>query len=345
MQKEHGNLSLFVHRVNSWEGRFARPAVLESRSIVGVIMNHQFRPITTALFVDFDNLRLGVPEPHAKTDTAMDVLSKLLRRLEKEGKQVLIRRSYADWEGDGLEGVQGQLSLMSFLPVYVLGLAGKNSADLEMSLDAQHILLAREDVERFILVAGDRDFIPIVRRIVEAGKDVRVAAFRATTSADLVEVAGRRNFIDLGRFLENPLRMSATTTMTAPRTIEEALAEPDEPPYEPSEADLDRTMRLVVLADRKYRGRGIWLVPFFKEWMNPEFSGMNNESRKGILGALSEERSVTVETREDGLGRSNSYSVLVPDREHDRYVRAEKSLDSSESTEIEEPMVEEPIEA
>ncbi len=289
-----------------------------------------YHSVTTALFVDFENLRLGVPEPHAKTDTAIDVLNKLLHRLEKEGKRVLIRRAYADWEGEGLEGVQGQLSLMSFLPVYVLGLAGKNSADLEMSLDCMDILLSRDDVERFILVAGDRDFIPIVRRVVEAGKQVRVAAFRASTSADLVEVAGRRNFIDVGRFLETPNRMSATMTMTAPRTIEEALAEPDEPPYDPSEEDLERTMRLVVQADRKYRGRGIWLVPFFKEWMNPEFAGMNNENRKGILGALSEEKSVTVETREDGLGRSNSYSVLVPDREHERYVRAEKMLDGAD---------------
>ncbi len=295
-----------------------------------------YKPVTTALFVDFENLRLGVPEPHAKTESAIDVLSKLLQRLEKEGKRVLIRRSYADWEGEGLEGVQGQLSLMSFLPVYVLGLAGKNSADLEMSLDCMDILLSREDVERFILVAGDRDFIPIVRRVVEAGKQVRIAAFRASTSADLVEVAGRRNFIDLGRFLESPVRMSATMTMTAPRTIEEALAEPDEPPYDPSEDDLERTMRLVVQADRKYRGRGIWLVPFFKEWMNPEFAGMNNESRKGILGALSSEKSVTVETREDGLGRSNSYSVLVPDREHERYVRAERVLDGVDEEEIED---------
>jgi hypothetical protein len=289
-----------------------------------------YQSVTTALFVDFENLRLGVPDPHGKTDTAIDVLNKLLQRLEKEGKRVLIRRAYADWEGEGLEGVQGQLSLMSFLPVYVLGLAGKNSADLEMSLDCMDILLSRDDVERFILVAGDRDFIPIVRRVVEAGKQVRVAAFRGSTSADLVEVAGRRNFIDVGRFLETPMQMSATMTMTAPRTIEEALAEPDEPPYDPSAEDLERTMRLVVQADRKYRGRGIWLVPFFKEWMNPEFAGMNNENRKGILGALSAEKAVTVETREDGLGRSNSYSVLVPDREHERYVQAEKILDGAD---------------
>ncbi len=293
-------------------------------------MNH-YKSITTAIFVDFENLRLGVPEPHSKTDTAMEMLNKLGQRLLKEGKRILIRRAYADWEAEGLEGVQGNLSIMSFLPVYVLGQAGKNSADLEMSLDCLQVMLDRGDVERFILVAGDRDFIPIVRRVVEAGKQVRVAAFRQSTSADLLEVAGRRNFIDLGRFLEDPPRMSVTQTMTAPRTIEEALAEPDEPPYEPDEEDLDRTMRLVVQADRKYRGRGIWLVPFFKEWMNPEFAGMNNEHRKGILGALSEEKSVTVETREDGLGRSNSYSVLVPDRAHERYVKAEQHLDGPPS--------------
>ncbi len=292
-------------------------------------MNHSHH-VSTAIFVDYENVRLGVPEPHTKTDTAIDILRQLVRRLEREGKHILIRRAYADWEGEGLEGVQGQLSLMSFLPVFVLGQSGKNSGDLEMSLDCMQILLTRDDVDRFVLVTGDRDFIPIVRRIIEAGKQVRIASFRSSTSADLVEIAGRRNYIDLARFLDEPRpQFSATTTMTATRTIEEALAEQDEEPYRATDHDKERTMELVVQADRKYRGRGIWLVPFFKEWMNPEFSEMNNESRKAILSSLTDEGAISIQTREDGLGRSNSYSVLVPDREHVRYRRAEAAIDGT----------------
>ena len=290
---------------------------------------YQSQPAVTSIFVDFENLRLGVPDPYPKTDTAIEILRQMQRRFDREGQQTLIRRAYADWEGDALEGVQGQLSLMSYLPVFVLGQPGKNSADLEMSLDCMDILLSRPDMERFVLVAGDRDFIPIVRRVIEAGKQVKIASFRASTSADLVEIAGRRNFIDVSRFMDDPRRregFSATTSMTATRTIEEALAEPDEEPYEPTTEDLERAMSLVVQADRKYRGRGIWLVPFFKEWMNPEFAGMSNEGRKAILGSLSNDGAVLIDTREDGLGRSNSYSVLVPDREHERYKKAEETL-------------------
>ena len=319
---------------------------------LGAIMG-QYQSVVTAVFVDFDNLRLGVPDPYPKTDSAIEILRQMQRRFEREGQQILIRRAYADWEAEGLEGVQGQLSLMSYLPVFVLGQPGKNSADLEMSLDAMDILLSRGDVERFVLVAGDRDFIPIVRRIIESGKQVKIASFRGSTSADLVEIAGRRNFIDVSRFMDDPRRreqhgQSATASMTATRTIEEALAEPDEEPYEPTDEDLDRAMQLVVQADRKYRGRGIWLVPFFKEWMNPEFAGMNNESRKAILSTLSNDNAVVIDTREDGLGRSNSYSVLVPDREHDRYKKAEASLDAepavSAETALAAPVVAGPAE-
>lgn len=303
-------------------------------------MNHRYDSKIAAIFVDFDNFRLGVPEPHPKTETAIEILGQLLQRLERDGNRVLIRRAYADWENDGLGGVQAQLSLMSVLPVFVLGNAGKNSADLEMSLDALELLLSRDEVERFVLVAGDRDFIPVVRRIVEAGRQVKIASFRDSTSADLVEIVGRRNFLDLRRFLidSNPREAARASVeevsepgterprVQGVRPIEEALAEADEPPYEVTEEDKDRAMRLVVQADRKYRGRGIWLVPFFKEWMNPEFDGMNNDARKKILGELSEERAVRIETREDGLGRSNSYSVLVPDREHERFTRAEGQI-------------------
>lgn len=304
-------------------------------------MNHHDSRFAS-IFVDFDNLRLGVPEPHPKTETAIEILRQLLTRLELDGNRVLIRRAYADWENEGLVGVQAQLSLMSVLPVFVLGHVGKNSADLEMSLDCLELLLSRDEVDRFVLVAGDRDFIPVVRRILEAGKKVRIASFRNSTSADLVEITGRRNFLDLARFLVDQPRASNSSPGEAPvtasrlqgvRPIEEALAEADETPYEVTEEDKDRAMRLVVQADRKYRGRGIWLVPFFKEWMNPEFDGMNNEARKGILGELSAEGAVRIETREDGLGRSNSYSVLVPDREHERFVRAEEQIGDEQPAE------------
>jgi NYN domain len=300
---------------------------------------NQHESRTAAIFVDFDNLRLGVPEPHPKTETAIEILRQLLTRLELDGIRVLVRRAYADWENEGLGGVQAQLSLMSVLPVFVLGQVGKNSADLEMSLDCLELLLSRDEFDRFVLVAGDRDFIPVVRRIIEAGKKVRIASFRNSTSADLVEITGRRNFLDLSRFLvDTPKAVDATTgeePATEPRLqgvrpIEEALAEADEAPYEVTEEDMERAMRLVVQADRKYRGRGIWLVPFFKEWMNPEFDGMNNDARKGILGQLTTEGAVRIETREDGLGRSNSYSVLVPDREHQRFVLAEEQTGDEE---------------
>lgn len=286
--------------------------------------------VLTAIFVDFDNVRLGVPDPHPKTDTAIDLIRQLAIRLERNGNQILIRRAYADWEGDGLEGVMGQLSLMSFLPVFVLGHAGKNSADLEMSLDAQHCLLSRDDIQRFVFVTGDRDFIPIVRRVIEAGKEVRIASFRSAASADLLEIAGRANYLDLMRLVvENQRRLQSKGDANGvTKTIEEALAEPDED-YEPTDDELDRAARLIVEADRKYRERGIWLVPFFKDWMNNEFAGMNNDGRKAIVSKLVDEGLIAIETKEDGLGRSNSYSVIVPDHEHVRYLRMKSLIDGT----------------
>ena len=41
----------------------------------------------------------------------------------------------------------------------------RNAADIEMSLDALEMASARPDITTFVLVCGDRDFIPIVKRL------------------------------------------------------------------------------------------------------------------------------------------------------------------------------------
>ena len=67
-----------------------------------------------------------------------------------------------------------------------------------------------------------------------------------------------------------------------------------------------------------------------------------------FLRRCANDNAVVIDTREDGLGRSNSYSVLVPDREHVRYKKAEGSVDTEPTataeTELAAPVVEVPVE-
>jgi hypothetical protein len=96
----------------------------------------------------------------------------------------------------------------------------------EMSLDAQDLGNQRLDIETFVLVCGDRDFIPIVKKLQQRGRKVHVIGLRVTTRRDL------QNFVDSNYTAVEDLlgiipvkKTSAQPTMHMPETISvEAIA-------------------------------------------------------------------------------------------------------------------------
>jgi hypothetical protein len=61
-----------------------------------------------------------------------------------------------------------------------------------MSLDALELARERTDFDTFVLVCGDRDFIPVVKRLQQKGRTVHVIGIRATASRDLQNFVGER---------------------------------------------------------------------------------------------------------------------------------------------------------
>lgn len=154
----------------------------------------------SGVFVDFENLYYTLLELHDRDPEraladAMDILTGLRSRLREEhGCEMAIGRSYGDF--DRLEGdAQGHLQLLGFEPRFMLATPHKGSSDLLLSIDAVEMLLTRPQLETFVIVGGDRDYLPIVRRIREHMKRVLLVGFRRGTSGDLRQVVGEENFI------------------------------------------------------------------------------------------------------------------------------------------------------
>jgi len=78
---------------------------------------------------------------------------------------------------------------------------------MQMCIDLMQLLYTREDMDTFVLVAGDRDYIPVVQHLKRRGRHVLVAAFRDTLSGDLLEIIGESNFMDI-----QPLLSEASLT-------------------------------------------------------------------------------------------------------------------------------------
>ena len=136
-----------------------------------------------AVFVDFENLALGVSDGTRK-GTAFD-MGLVLKRLLEKGR-IVYKRAYCDWSrfrtavrefhGEGIEMVDIPQSKAS----------GKNSADIHMVVDAIDLCYAKQHIDIFALITGDSDFSPLASKLKENDKRVIGCGVRQSTSKLLI---------------------------------------------------------------------------------------------------------------------------------------------------------------
>ncbi|MBI4575896.1 MAG: NYN domain-containing protein [Planctomycetes bacterium] len=170
-----------------------------------------------AVFVDFENLALGVRDMKGSVDFQVDLV---LKRLLEKGR-VVFKRAYCDWtqyrgavrefHSQGIELVDIPRSKMS----------GKNSADIHMVVDALDLCYAKEHIDVFTLLSGDSDFSPLVSKLKENDKRVIGCGVKNSTS-DLL-VAGCDEFI----FYDDLVRASQHPRVARDKTRKEVNGKPE----------------------------------------------------------------------------------------------------------------------
>ncbi len=134
-----------------------------------------------AVFVDFENLALGVRDMKAGSFRIELVLKRLL-----EKGRLVYKRAYCDWKnyrdevrifhGQGIELIDIPQSRMS----------GKNSADIRMVVDALDLCYSKSHIDAFALISGDSDFSPLVSKLKENNKRVIGCGVKSSTSELLI---------------------------------------------------------------------------------------------------------------------------------------------------------------
>ena len=213
-----------------------------------------------AVFIDFENLALGVRDPKAGGFRVDLVLKRLL-----EKGRIVYKRAYCDWgryrtavrefHGYGVELIDIPQSKAS----------GKNSADIRMVVDAIDLCYAKSHFDVFALISGDSDFSPLVSKLKENDKRVIGCGVRNSTSELLV--AGCDEFIyydDLVVSADKPKRVRKP-----------ANKEPDV-----NQDGLDKLVEIVRSLEREYDP--VWgsLVKQTLRRVHPDF----NESSYGFRG-------------------------------------------------------------
>ena len=130
-----------------------------------------------ALFVDFENIALGVRDRGEKLamGVVMDALS--------ERGRVVVRRAYADWNlfAEYRQDLVGQRIEMIEIPQRT-GMVRKNAADIKLAVDALELAFSRDFVTTFVIASGDSDFTPLVLKLRELNKRVIGVGVEGSTS-------------------------------------------------------------------------------------------------------------------------------------------------------------------
>ncbi len=180
-----------------------------------------------ALFVDFENIYIAFSDLVTKPlEATIHVLTALRDELQLEhGISIVLGRAYASWEYGAARDALSQLSLLGIVPQYVLSRRHKSSADLKLSIDLMEVLLTRSDISTFVIVGGDRDYMPIVEKIKERARHVLIVSPGPATSGDLIALVGDDCFLDAVNMLPPDAEYVEQPARPKVLTVEDEMAE------------------------------------------------------------------------------------------------------------------------
>ncbi len=136
-----------------------------------------------AIFLDLDNLVIGARDANLNFDIAL-----LIDHIKKRtGGRVVLRRAYSgNLRQD--QKLMKELATAGFTMQAAVPLNnfGKNLIDMYLVVDTMDTLVDGQEYSTYVLVTGDRDFVPLIHALRRRGKHVIGVGLKHTTSESLM---------------------------------------------------------------------------------------------------------------------------------------------------------------
>ena len=134
-----------------------------------------------AVFVDFENLALGVRD----MKTGRLKIDLVLKRLLEKGR-IVYKKAYCDWSNYRDDVRDFHTHGVELVDIPRSKASGKNSADIHMVVDALDLCYSKDHIDCFALLTGDSDFSPLVSKLKENDKRVIGCGVKQSTSSLLI---------------------------------------------------------------------------------------------------------------------------------------------------------------
>src|ERR1700756_1497156 len=183
-------------------------------------MSTQDSTATIAVFLDLENIALGVRDAHYPAFDVQMVVERLLLK-----GQIVVKKAYCDFERYKEFKRSLHEAAFELIEIPHVRQSGKNSADIRLVVDALDLCYTKAHVDTFVIVSGDSDFSPLVSKLRENAKTV-IGVGVKNSSSDLL-IANCDEFIyydDLVR--KQPSKARRRSAMPAPSPAPSAPSAP-----------------------------------------------------------------------------------------------------------------------
>jgi uncharacterized LabA/DUF88 family protein len=161
-------------------------------------------PEDLAVFIDWENIYISTVSEYNSKPNVSAILEK-----SREYGRIVSATAYADWTDGDFRDAPPTLYSNGISPRYISARyfpGGKsqkrrtNSIDVMLAVECSDFLHTHPQVDTYVLVTGDGDFIPLVTLLRSRGKKVVVIGVSEATSYHLIESAD--DFISYASLLE-----------------------------------------------------------------------------------------------------------------------------------------------
>lgn len=143
---------------------------------------------TVGLFIDFENLIYGLVDRYGEQGTYELFKPQLLFDFAARHGQVSCAFAYADWRMRAVNQWQVDLYGRGVELIHVLGRGGKNAVDIKMAVDLVEMVFTQPHLDTYMIVSGDRDFLPVINVLKRYGKRVIALAPSRAMSREMKRV-------------------------------------------------------------------------------------------------------------------------------------------------------------
>jgi uncharacterized LabA/DUF88 family protein len=151
----------------------------DSHYVKEPVLPHPDR-LNIAVFIDFDNIEIGVRTTLGQQFDVGAILDAI-----KERGEVITKIAYADWTRAGEYSRALTQHAIRLVQRNLTPGGDKNGADINLALDALEMAFTHPHINAYVIVGGDSDFLSLVEKLKQYDKKVFVVGGRAFTSGIL----------------------------------------------------------------------------------------------------------------------------------------------------------------